>query len=625
MRNLNGFLKILLLSIYSILFSTFFFSNSVFAQQGFQVYSDFYYIWHEDYVDSTIYLTITTDGSSRAITYYTITIPDENIVPEIYSINRDTKLDPTIHRRTSATDIVVDLDNLLLTNSKPITLKITFKTPVSDKQLSLISSVTNTTTRTFSFTYPSSKGEITWISAPIQNIKSVGDSTEVITTPQETNRVNLAFGEEILYKFQINRNLTNSGDQIISSEISLPLNNNKQHIVIEKVLPQPDKSYKDRDDNYILQYEVAPQSNIEVSVEGYLLMSKSTYDISYPDIENFALWEIKDDSLKRHINRYLKEYGLNISESFSKIDELTTEAEYEVLYKGIYQYVITNLEPNTLTLGSLSGSERIGGQQVLINQSVSTSEDYADAIISLYRYHNIPARLVIGYVTNISQHNSEDIYHYWAEYYDKTKKDWILVDPFLEDFSKISLWGRDMPDHISLIYRNSNPNSPKLFYFTKEDFSVEIEKGIPEITYEFDADFSFTPYKLLDPYLQGSITLSNKGNTILDSFLITKSNPEIDKYIDYIENNNQVALLPGQTYQIKFNIPSNKVESNIFAVIEASSGTEVTEGKYIEKEISLIDDNNNLKIFSKLLSILLFFISAIPIYYLIRKLEKKNG
>lgn len=622
MRGLNGFLKRILL-ISNILVLPFLLTLPSSAQQPFTVFSDYYHVWDGREINSTIYLTITSETESKLITYYTITIPDKDILPKVYSVNRDVELEPTVHRRDGLTDLVINLENTPISPQKPITLKLTYTQSNTSNDLSLLSSVSDTQVRSFKFTYPSSKGDITWSSAPVVDVKSVANNFEVTTSVPKTDTVRILLGEEVTYEYTIKKNLTNSGNEIIFSEIVLPINNSKQHILVDSVKPTPDKTYKDTDGNYILQYSIAPQSNIEVDIKGYILMNNSTYP--YPLtylIENNPIWQINDISLIRHINRYLQEYGIDVPDTFSNINALQNTEQKELLYNGIYQYCIDNLQPNTLTIGSLTGAERLNGQEVLIKQDLTTSEGYTDALISMYRYYGIPARMVVGYVSEMSNFTTVGIYHYWAEYFDKELNDWIPVDPFLEDYSNTTLLGRDMKDHIALIYRYSNPNTPKLPYFSSEDLNIKkTENSIPAI-HDFQLDFIFEPYKISNPYLKGSIGIVNTGNTILDMFNISQSNPNLNEYIDYIENNSQNILLPKDTYQIKFNIPSNDIEERIFAVLNALSGTELIEDKMVEESIGVVEDNRDLDLLVKALSILLFSTFLLLCSYIFLKRKK---
>lgn len=626
MRNLNGFLNKILL-ICSILITVFLSSKTeTFAQTDIKATSSFYHSWDGKTLDTTIYLVLSTEASSTVITYYTVTIPQAEITPKIYSINRNKELEPTIHKTENDTSLVIDLERTPVYPDRPITLKITFSKEMIEETPSLLSSIIDTQTKDFFFTYPASKGEVSWSSSPVIKTQSKGNNIEIQTETPNGNYVKVTFGSDIVYKFEINKTITNLENEIRISEVLLPVNNNYQNILIDKITPQPDKSYKDIDNNYILQYSIAPQSNLSINIQGHIFMKSSVnpFDSSY-NIEKVSLWEINNASLVRHVNRYLKSNGLEITDTFSNISELKTKEERSILYQSIYRYVIENLQPNTQSIGSLSGSDRLGGQDVLINQNISTSEDYIDSIVSLYRYFGIPARFVIGYITGISNYDSNGIYHYWAEYFDTDKNSWVIVEPFFEDYSKTSLYGKDMKEHVTLIYRYSNPYSPKLNFFSEDDLKIELVKDIPKINNSFKVDIILQPYKISDPYLVGYINITNTGNSILDTFNIENANPDLTKYIDYIENNSQIILLPNQTYDIKFNIPYKEIKDSIYAVINGLSGTQEIKDTPVQKDIQILKEQNNLKIFSKLISVLIYTLFSIPIYFLSKRVKFKNG
>ncbi|MDX9738992.1 MAG: transglutaminase-like domain-containing protein [Candidatus Dojkabacteria bacterium] len=628
MRNLNGYLKItqwIFSFLLALFFSLSFSPHKADALDGFDIQSDFHHIWDGQEINSTIYLTITTTANPRVLTYYTVTIPEENLRPEVFSITKNSKLEPTYYDRQSATDLVIDLENTLVSKEKPVTLKLTYSTKHSQETLSLISSVKDTTSRGFTFTYPHSLGDIGWSSTPIINLTQKGQNIEIETAPPKSSKVSISLGDKIIYQFAISRNLINSSDEIISSEISIPPSTNTQKILLINVQPKPNRSYKDINGNYILQYEIAPQSNIAVSIEGSLQMEKSiSINPSTPRIETKNLWELKDTDLEKRVNKWLKDSGLTDTD-IESIYDIKSESRQQMIYKELYQFVIKNLQPNTLTIGSLTGSVRLGGERALSEQADSTSEDYADAMITLFRYFDIPARLVIGYVTNISDYHPDGMYHYWVEYFDLQKKDWIQVDPFLEDYSNTSLWSRPLPDHISLLFRYDNPNTPKLPYYTENDFKISIQESTPEPVYSMNADIFLKPYNVLNSHLQGSIRIENSGNTVLDSINFVKSKPNLNLYTDYIENNSSTILLPGDITEIQFNIPSDKIESPLYAVLSAQSGTELTNEEYLETEIDLIEDSTLLNILSKIFSILIYIAMAIPMYFLIKKFTNRNG
>lgn len=623
MRNLLGYFH-KILYLFSILFLNFVFLqpiNSVFAQEDLSIKSTFHHNWDGERLDTTIYLTLSTESASTVVTYLTVTIPQTEINPEIFSINRDKVLEHTTHKGRESTDLVIDLEKSPLYKDKPITLKITYFQSLTGSTISLLSKLNNIETNEFLFTYPSSIGEISWSSATILNQEDKGGNVKITTEIPNTDFVKIAFGEQITYSFDINKTLSNSSDTTIYSEVTLPINNSYQNIVISSINPLPDKAYKDIDGNYILQYSIVSQSAIDIKISGFIYMNKQdSNDSKEYIIEQNPLWKISNTSLIRHINRYVNTYGLNISDTFSDINELKPE-EREIFYESIYHYVLEYLQPNVNSVGSLSGAERIGSEDILVKQGMSSNEEYADSIIALYRYYKIPARFVIGYLSNISNYDSEGIYHYWAEFYDQDKKDWVIVEPFFEDYSKTPLWSKEMKDHIALIYRYSNPFNPKLSFFSPQDFTLKLVEQAPVYTNKAKVDLVLSPFNISDPYLSGVINIKNNGNTILDSFTFKKSKPEISEYIDYIGNNQKILILPNQEYEIKFNIPFKEVEEDFFVVMDINSGVNTIKDIYVKKEIELVKSYSDLDIFSKLLSILIYIVSLAGIFFVYKKVK----
>ena len=629
MKNLLGYLKKILL-LFSLVFLFSLFNTQKISAQQLDVQSSFQHYWDGDTVYTTILLTFQTNDSPVVITYYTVTIPDTEISPEILSFSRNKELEFTIHKKEYSTDLVIDLEETPVYTDKPAVIKITFSKKLSGNTISLLSQIKNTQTKEFSLTYPSSLGNISWCSATILEIKSVENKIKITTEIPITEYVKVTFGENIIYSYVIKKNLLNAGDKMIIADIPLPVNNSFQHITVNNITPQPDKAYKDLDGNYLLQYSIAPLSSIDVEIQGYIFMNHSQYPEQLePKFEKTQLWEINNISLINHVNKYIQSCGLNIPDTFSDINSLETSEEKELLYEAIYKYVIENLKPNISSAGSLMGGERLGGQQILLNQDIATDEDYADAIVSLYRYYNIPARFVIGYLSNISNYDSNGIFHFWAEYYNSEQNDWIIVEPFLEDYTKTPLWKKEMKDHVALIYRSSNPYTPKLPFYVEGELTIEPVKENTNYKSNFDIELILKPYRLTDPFLLGYISLTNTGTTVIDKLEIVNSKPDLSKYIDYIENNSSIIILPSQTYDIKFNIPAEHIPDEIFVSMNAFAGTDKIEGVQTKKEMEVIKSYSDLDILSKLIPILIYFLLSLSVYFILKKVKykkvKRNG
>ncbi|HPP18643.1 MAG TPA: hypothetical protein PLT51_01520, partial [Candidatus Dojkabacteria bacterium] len=301
MKNLFGYLKkILLLSSLVFLFSLFS-TQKISAQQP-NVLSSFQHYWDGETANTTVLLTFQTTDSPIVITYYTVTIPDTEISPEIFSVSRNKELEFTIHKKEYSTDLVIDLEETPVYPDKPAVIKITYSKKLSGNTISLLSQIKNTQTKEFSLTYPSSLGNISWCSATILEIKSVENKIKITTEIPITEYVKVTFGENIIYSYVIKKNLLNAGDKMIIADIPLPVNNSFQHITVNSITPQPDKAYKDTDGNYLLQYSIAPLSSIDVEIQGYIFMNHSHYPEQLePKFEKTQLWEINNISLINHV------------------------------------------------------------------------------------------------------------------------------------------------------------------------------------------------------------------------------------------------------------------------------------------------------------------------------------
>lgn len=626
MKNLNGFLKKILLIL--VLTSTFLFLKPLLktnSQSSFDVNTEINHSINGQEITTTIYYSITTPDTPRVITYYTTTIPQEDIKPSVFLSQESIKIEPTYHSRSGATDLVIDLKNAVVSKDSPITLKLVYINNLSKDSLSLLSKIKDTTTTRMSISYPKVLGEISWSSTPVTKVTSQGDRYEVEIDNPQADKTNISLGQSVMYKFTISRNLVNSSDQMYKSEIVLPPNNSFQRILIEEYTPKPNNSYKDSNGNYILQYVLAPQSNLPINITGYISMERNSHSKqTYLSTEREEYWKISDTIEDSRFKKYLQKNGLIQDSNFEDISSLDDNKK-ELFYKLVHSYILERLTPNTLTLGSLTGGIRVGADTTLTTAINSTAEDYSDATIAIFRKFGVPARFVVGYITEISDYNPGGMYHNWVEYFDSTKQEWEILDSFLEDYSSISLLKRELPDHVVLIYRNTNPNTPKLPFFGENDLLIKASSDDKKIEYKIESTIHLDTFNVADSHLKGHINIKNIGNSIIDSFEISKSNPAIEKYLDLVENSGKKILLPQEEMNIHFNIPSKEIDSTIFSVIKGFSDTSSTSDTYIETNLDIVSTDARLKLLAQLISILLYSLLFVPFYLLFVKLKKKNG
>jgi hypothetical protein len=244
----------------------------------------------------------------------------------------------------------------------------------------------------------------------------------------------------------------------------------------------------------------------------------------------------------------------------------------------------------------------------------------------LLRNYNVPSRLVVGYISNITGYTSDGFYHHWVEYLDTNQNRWVTADPFLEEYFGKNLYGSPFLDHITIIRRGKSAVAPKISFFQDTDFIVKAETT-KDILPRFSIDSLFTleNYNITKPYAKGLLKLKNEGNIALNNIIISNSNIEnLTKYTDPVKNMQSDILLPNEENYIQFNIPYEEINStNIFVDNSLANldryKIDQTLGTIVQKEIPLL-----ISILSKSLSILIFCTFLFLLYFLI-KLKKKKA
>jgi hypothetical protein len=612
-KDLNGYMK-KAIWIFSILFFFSFFSPSkASAQTPLSTDAVFdHNIKANGIIETTI--TFTISSSQRTVlTYYTITIPQTDIDSQIRSVNRNKPLEATTYNRTDSTDILIDLENAIIQKDSPEKLTLSYIHKYSDKNIiNLISKIADTTTSKVSITYPREWGDTSWISDQIDNLKQSDSSYILNITAPDSTAVKLIFGQDIVYRFNISRSFNNVRDSSNQYEIIIPQDSQFQKIIIEDINVRPTQALFDNSGNYILIYTLEPQEQIDIKISGYVIMEQHQY---FPDSINFQYdrkdiyWSLEERQIEK-IEEYFREKGLT---DYSKKDILT---EY------IYNYVTEQLQPTT-TATTLAGGVRRGASEVLKKPSEATAEDYADLLKTFLSYYEVPAIYTIGYVSDISSYQDSGMFHYWVQAFDGEK--WMVLDPYLEDYSKVSLFAREQLDHISILNRSNNSISPILNYYSDNDIKFEYVKN-SEIVYspESNISISLEPYSVLNKYMYGKIVVENTGNSIFTNIELADSQPDLKNYLDSITNSADTILLPHMKNEIRFHIPFNKIEDEmIFTTVNLKNGTKIIDSELISTEYS-ISERTGYEVLIKFISIILFLVTFSIIYIITDKIIYKR-
>jgi hypothetical protein len=385
-----------------------------------------------------------------------------------------------------------------------------------------------------------------------------------------------------------------------------------QKIVLEEISHQPTQSIIDDSGNYILIFTLEPETQIDLKISGYIIMQEHEYyqnnlNTSYSNDDIY--WTVESKQID-DVEEYLQENGV------------TEDSERAVFAQYIYKYVVEKLKPSA-SATTLSGGVRKGAIDVLKSPSESSPEDYADVLRAILHQYEIPSIYTIGFVSDISSYQDKGMFHYWIQAYIDDK--WRVLDPYLEDYSKVSLWGREQLDHISILNRIHDSISPTLTYYSDNDIKFEyIAESDVIYNPQSNISISLEPYSILNKYLYGQVSIENTGNTIFTDIKLTESQPNLNEYIDSVTNSANSILLPHANRSINFHIPFNSLEEEmIFSTVNIKNGNKTVDSELVSTEYS-ISERTGYEVVIKLISILLFVIMFSIIYIVINKLVYKK-
>ncbi|MFZ2190059.1 MAG: transglutaminase-like domain-containing protein, partial [Candidatus Magasanikiibacteriota bacterium] len=462
MRNLTGYLKKIPLLFSLVLTLLLLTSHPIHAEDQFTLTSDFIHGISDTTIDTQAIITISST-SARVISYFTTSIPQENIIAECYNVSSSKKLDCSSHNRSGATDILVDFNNSLIKSNSNLVLRITYHTNITaSESLNVVSFVQDAVTNSVVLTYLKSKGEPLWTSDAIQNIKSIDDNYQVTILKPIYPSISVLFGKAVSYEFTVSKTFTNSlTDQNQTFELILPSDSATQTIVWDKLSPLPNIAEQDEDGNYIFKYIVGSETSMDCNIQGHILKRNSVTNNNTPDsflTTNIGYWKTTEKIEFTRIITYLKNKGLNITDGLTNIQTLDASTQ-ELIYKYLYQYTVERLNPQKSLSSGIIADSRVGFDNLVSNPNEVTSADYSDFLVTILRKYGIPSRQVVGFVSNISGYASDGFYSYWVEAYDFTQKRWITMDPFLEDYSSKPLYGNAFFDHIAILKRGKSASA----------------------------------------------------------------------------------------------------------------------------------------------------------------------
>ena len=378
----------------------------------------------------------------------------------------------------------------------------------------------------------------------------------------------MIFGSSQYYKFNILYHISNPNFFPAKTEIALPPDTNYQNILIKSIKPEPYDVYQDIDGNWLASYNLAPAKKQTIELIGIAKVNSGP---------------IKETLTQEQRNIYLEPKNFWES-SDPQIANISNQLQNP---EKIYDFVVNKLKYSLEKIGDIN-NKRKGAKDSLLNPGSSLCLEFSDLFIALSRASKIPARSVEGYAfTQNSKLKplslSADILHAWPEYYDDSKKTWIMIDPTcgnttdgLDYFNSFDL------EHLAFVIKGKDSSYPIPAGGYKDQNSTK------DINVSFATNKDFTPHEsvLLKDDIPVSFTsglpitfhvsIKNTGNTAI-------SNKKLNVIMGDESENFQVDAIPpfGQkSYEIKFkprSILTNKTYQVkiLFAGIQVSRNIKV--------------------------------------------------
>lgn len=339
--------------------------------------------------------------------------------------------------------------------------------------------------------------------------KSISQKLDFNKEQLEKSGISIAFGDYQIYTFNLKYHLKNPNLFPVKTQVALPPSTNYQEVFIEKIGPKPLSVIRDADGNWLAQYSLKSSEKIDVSVKGKAKV---------------FLNPKKEELNQRQREEYLKETAY-WQVSNNKIREL---AEKLKTPSRIYQYVTEYLSYDFSRV--TENKPRLGAASLLDNPKSAVCLEFTDFFITLSRAAGIPAREVDGfaYAKNSKQRPIslvKDVLHAWPEYYDKTKKAWIMVDPTWGNTTKgVDYFNTLDFDHFAFVIRGKSSDFPipPGSYKQREnlgtkDVEVGFAKDLEEPTSILEVTSSIPEVVISGFSPRGIVTIKNAAGSFLPS------------------------------------------------------------------------------------------------------------
>jgi hypothetical protein len=374
---------------------------------------------------------------------------------------------------------------------------------------------------------PSAFGNLSFSSSNPQNIIPLNNQTQIFFN-KTNQKIFLIFGNYQLFDFHFRYFIENNASESKNLEIAIPPETDNQKIIYKEISPPPLNIKIDPDGNWLAQYKLSANQEIEIDVTGQAKIIPNIIKASINNkdyLKEQTYWPINDPSI------------LQISNSLKNI-------------KDIYNYTVNTLNYD---YSAINTSNRKGATATLLSPNSSICTDFTDLFITLARAKSIPAREVQGFAyTNNSKikpiNINTDILHAWPQYYDQNKQAWISVDPTWEKTTNGVDYFKDLdPNHFAFVFHglDSEKPIPPGAYKNKHNIkTVEVEFATQELKAKYE-NLKIIPINN-KIYESTTIKISNQNNNSLSNLKISVSN---------LNWQQEITLLPPLS-SIEINLPN---------------------------------------------------------------------
>lgn len=416
------------------------------------------------------------------------------------------------------------------------------KGSVWDIQLPDFKNIHDSDTINISLNIPSTFGHLAYSSIPNLNTNTLGPKTQIELNQADIKdkKTLFIFGNYQLFDFNLKYFLENSSNNKITSEISLPPDTSSQKIVFREINPTPENIRVDQDGNWLAQYQLEPNSNTAITVQGQAKIYSENSSLStinnkdYLSAQNF--WPVNDPSIQKIAQK------LNSP-------------------KDIYNYVVDTLSYN---YENIDQSRRKGALEALLNPNNSLCTEFTDVFVTIARAKNIPAREIEGYAysNNIKikpVNISTDVLHAWPQYYDSSKQTWINIDPTWAKTTNGIDYFNDLDlNHLTFVIHGLDSEKPLPPGAYKNNHKVKT----------VSVNFATTPLKetslppvittVTDSTKESNLLISNPNQNSINQIKITIPNTNWSHDIDSMPPYSSVKINTPKLSFIQSILPKNK-------------------------------------------------------------------